>query len=71
MQERRAAECIRLHLPVRWESLLTGGRGTICDLSGSGCFLLAASGAECGELIRLEIDFGNHLVFAGRCRLQR
>ncbi len=40
------------------------GRGTVCDLSGSGCFLLSPSSAKSGELIRLEIDFGNHLVFA-------
>jgi len=64
MQERRHAERISLSLPVRWESLTTHGRGTVCDLSGSGCFLLSARGARAGELVRLEIDFGNHLVFA-------
>ena|SRR5689334_7190453 len=64
MQERRHAERINLSLPVRWESLTTHGRGTVCDLSGSGCFLLSARGAKAGELIRLEIDFGNHVVFA-------
>jgi hypothetical protein len=64
MQERRHAERISLNLPVRWESLLKHGRGTVCDLSWSGCFLLSARAARVGELIRLEIDFGNHLVFA-------
>jgi PilZ domain-containing protein len=64
MQERRHAERLNLNLPVRWESLLTHGRGTVCDLSGSGCFLLSARAARAGELIRLEIDFGNQLVFA-------
>jgi PilZ domain len=64
MQERRRSERFNLNLPVRWESLLTRGRGSVCDLSGSGCFLLSATRARAGELIRLEIDFGNHLVFA-------
>jgi|SRR5689334_12910186 len=64
MQERRHHERISLNLPVRWESLLTQGRGSVCDLSGSGCFLLSARGARAGELIRLEIDFGNHFVCA-------
>ena len=64
MQERRHAERISLSLPVRWESLLTRGRGTVCDLSGSGCFLLSATRAGAGELVRLEMDFGDYLVFA-------
>jgi hypothetical protein len=64
MQDRRHAERIGLNLPVRWESLLTRGRGTVCDLSATGCFLLSATRAESGELVRLEIDFGDHLVFA-------
>jgi hypothetical protein len=64
MQERRQAERIRLNLPARWESLLAHGRGTVCDLSGTGCFVLSGGAAKAGELIRLEIDFGNHLVFA-------
>jgi PilZ domain len=64
MQERRHSERFKLNLPVRWESLLTRGRGSVCDLSGSGCFLLSPTRAKAGELIRLEIDFGDHLVFA-------
>ena len=64
MQERRQAERIRLNLPARWQSLLTQDRGGICDLSASGCFVLTAGEVKAGELVRLEIDFGNHLVFA-------
>ena len=64
MQERRHAERIRPNLPARWESLLAHGRGTVCDLSGTGCFMLCAGAVKAGELIRLEIDFGDHLVFA-------
>lgn len=64
MQERRQAERIRLNLPARWQSLLTQDRGTVCDLSASGCFLLTAGEVKAAELVRLEIDFGSHLVFA-------
>ena len=63
MQERREAKRVRLNLPVRWESLLAQGRGSVCDLSTTGCFLLAAGEVKLNELVRLEIDFGNHLVF--------
>lgn len=64
MQERRHAERIRLNLPARWQSLLTQGRGSVCDLSATGCFLLSAGEVRASELVRLEIDFGNHLVFS-------
>lgn len=64
MQERRQAERIRLNLPARWQSLLTQDRGSVCDLSASGCFLLSAGEVKAAELVRLEIDFGSHLVFA-------
>src|SRR5262245_60956517 len=64
MQDQRKDGRLRLNLPARWESLLLRGRGTVCDLSGGGCFLLSPGAAKAGELIRLEIDFGDHLVFA-------
>jgi len=64
MQERRHDERFLLSLPARWESLFTRGRGTVSDLSASGCFLLSAGRTRAVELVRLEIDFGNHLVFA-------
>ena len=63
MQDRRQAERFRLDLPARWQSLLTQGRGSICDLSASGCFLLTAGNVRELDLIRLEMDFGEHLVF--------
>ena len=64
MQERRQTERILLNVPVRWKSLLTQGRGTISDLSLLGCLVLAGAEVDAGELIRLQIDFGNHFVFA-------
>lgn len=63
MQERRQAERLRLNLPSRWQSLLTQGRGSVCDLSATGCFLLTDGDVRPAELVRLEIDFGAHSVF--------
>lgn len=63
MQDRRQAERIRLNVPARWQSLLTQGRGSVCDLSATGCFLLTAGDVRVSDLIRMEMDFGEHLVF--------
>jgi hypothetical protein len=63
MQERRQAERVSANLPARWQSLLTQGRGSVCDLSETGGFLLTAGEVRPGELVRMEVDFGNHLVF--------
>ena len=57
MQERRAAERLRIDLNARWETLRTDGRGAICDLSSMGCFVLTKAEVRPGELIRIEIDF--------------
>ncbi len=56
MQERRHAERFQINLRARWESLLVSGRGTVCDLS--------RSAVKTGELIRLSIEFPDHLVLA-------
>jgi PilZ domain len=63
MQERRQAERFRLNLHSRWESLLSQGRGAVCDLSATGCFVLAAAEMSPSELVRLEIQFPQHMVF--------
>ena len=55
MQERRTSERIRLNLNSRWESLTTQGKGSVCDLSSIGCFILTNSDVGPGELVRLEI----------------
>lgn len=57
MQERRAAERLRIDLNARWEALKTQGRGAICDLSSLGCFVLTGAEVRPGELIRLEVNF--------------
>lgn len=55
MQDRRTAERVRLNLKTRWETLMTQGRGTICDLSLTGCFILSGGEVNPGELTRVEI----------------
>jgi PilZ domain len=57
MQERRAAERLRIDLNARWEALRTQGRGAVCDLSALGCFVLTTAEVNPGELIRLEVNF--------------
>ena len=55
MQERRAAPRLRTNLNLRWETLHTGGRGTICDLSTTGCFILTGGEVSPPELVRMNI----------------
>jgi PilZ domain-containing protein len=55
MQERRTAERIRINLKARWEGLFSQGRGAICDLSPTGCFVLTGGEVTAGELVRLEM----------------
>src|SRR2546425_777405 len=57
MQERRAAERLRIDLNARWEALRIEGRGAVCDLSSLGCFVLTSAEVKPGQLIRLEISF--------------
>jgi hypothetical protein len=57
MQERRTAERIRINLKASWEGLFSQGRGAICDLSPTGCFVLTGGEVTAGELVRLEMHF--------------
>jgi hypothetical protein len=61
MQERRTADRIRTNLRARWEGLISQGRGAICDLSSTGCFVLTGGEVMAGELVRLEIHFPNRI----------
>jgi hypothetical protein len=62
MEERRTSRRIRLNLNSRWESLRTQGKGSVCDLSSIGCFILTNSDVEPGELVRLEILFPDEVA---------
>src|SRR5436853_1046820 len=55
MQERRRAERFHANVRVRWETLKAQGRGDVCDLSSSGCFVLTGGEVIRGELARLEL----------------
>ena len=55
MQERRTANRYRASLNVRWETLRAQGRGAVCDLSSSGCFVLAGGEITTGDLVKLEL----------------
>jgi hypothetical protein len=61
MQERRTAERIRINLRARWEGLFSEGRGTICDLSPTGCFVLTGGEVTTGELVRLEMHLPSRI----------
>ena len=55
MQERRRAQRFHANVRVRWETLKAQGRGDVCDLSSSGCFVLTGGEVIRGELARLEL----------------
>ena len=66
MQERRAARRVRANINVRWETLKTQGRGAVCDLSSSGCFVLAGGEVTPRELARMELALADQVtVFWG------
>jgi hypothetical protein len=62
MQERRSANRLRTDINVRWETLKTQGRGFVCDLSSSGCFVLSGGELTQGELIRLTLLVSDEIV---------
>ena len=62
MQERRSANRLRTNISVRWETLRTQGRGSVCDLSSSGCFVLSGGEVSQGELARLDLLVSDELV---------
>lgn len=62
MQERRSANRLRTNINVRWETLKTQGRGFVCDLSSSGCFVLSGGEVTQGELIRLNLLVSDEMV---------
>jgi hypothetical protein len=55
-KDRRSAPRIRVQLPARWEGVLHKEKGTVTDLSQTGCFVLTGGQVEVKELIWLEIQ---------------
>lgn len=64
MQERRVANRFRTNVQVRWETLRSQGRGEVCDLSLSGCFVLAGGQLAHSELVRLDLVLARDVVTA-------
>ena len=62
MQERRTAPRLRTNISARWETLKSQGRGSVCDLSSGGCFVLTGGDAEAKELVRLELILEDRIV---------
>lgn len=62
MQERRNAPRLRTNISARWETLKSQGRGSVCDLSAGGCFVLTGGDAEAKDLVRLELILDDKIV---------
>ena len=62
MQERRTSERFRANFNLRWETLKAQGRGSVCDLSSSGCFLLTGGEVMAGELLRMDLISNNGIA---------
>jgi hypothetical protein len=62
MQERRAAKRLRANINVRWETLKTQGRGAVCDLSASGCFVLTGGEVVPRELARMDLSLPDQVT---------
>ena len=62
MQERRSANRLRTDINVRWETLRTQGRGLVCDLSSSGCFILSGGEFTREEMARLDLLVSDEIL---------
>lgn len=56
IEERRRAERFRVNLDVRWEGASGQRKGTISDISTSGCFILTSPEVEAAEPIKVGIQ---------------
>jgi hypothetical protein len=62
MEERRKASRLRTNINVRWETLKTQGRGTVCDLSSTGCFVLSGGEVVPRELTRMDLSLPDEVM---------
>jgi len=62
MEERRKATRLRTNISVRWETLKTQGRGAVCDLSSSGCFVLTGGEVVPRELTRMDLSLPDQVM---------
>ncbi len=54
--ERRRAKRFKVNLPARWDGTANGERGTISDLSLTGCFILTGGAAGQGDPVSLALE---------------
>jgi PilZ domain len=53
--ERRGAERVRADLSASWHGSLAHHKGTVTDISVSGCFILTPDEVSDGETVRVEM----------------
>ncbi len=56
LDERRTSERFRGNLEATWEGVVSRQRGTLVDISLTGCFILTPDEVQQHELVRLEIE---------------
>lgn len=56
VSDRRDAERFQVKLNARWEGVHAQRKGTVVDISSTGCFLLTSDEVSPKELIRIEIQ---------------
>lgn len=65
--ERRKAKRFKVNFPARWECARARDRGTVSDLSITGCFVLTGGQTARGEPVRLTLQLpgGAHVNLVG------
>jgi len=53
---------LRANINVRWETLKDQGRGSVSDLSATGCFILSGGAVHSGELVQMHLYFEDEIV---------
>src|SRR5690349_11213362 len=68
-RERRKTKRFSVNLDIEWANGTERRRGTLSDISDSGCFVLSSGNPEEGELVKLylpmtdgmQVDFDGHV----------
>ena len=55
-EERRRAERVKVNLPARWEVASARERGTVSDISVTGCFLLTGGETTPGQAVSVALE---------------
>lgn len=66
-KEKRGAPRFRVNVDVQWESATSKRKGTISDISTSGCFMLTAPEIKAKEPVRvgIELPSGKGITLSG------